>query len=108
MAGPTPRVDSEISVLQFKDVLKIFLLSFIFFSFSLSSVLPFSLSFFLCIPLLRNLQSPSCLEGIENCGVPLSCLSDIFPVKFLLAGFKLRCQGISAVFVLFFLWEKKG
>lgn len=46
------RVDSEIAVLQFEDVLKTFLFLFSFISSFFSS---FFLSFLLCIPLLRNL-----------------------------------------------------
>ena len=51
--------------------------------------------FFFCISLARNLKATSCLEEIENDGVSLSCLSKIFPVKFYLAYFKLKCQGIN-------------
>lgn len=58
------RVDFEIPVLWFKDVLKI---SFLFHFF-----------FFFCIPLLKNFKSTSCLEGIETFGMSLSGLSNVF------------------------------
>lgn len=59
--------------------------------------------FFFCISLARNLKATSYLEEIENDGVSLSCLSNIFPVKFYLAYFKLKCQGMN-----FFSYGKKG
>ena len=51
---------------------------------------------FFCIPLARNLKSTSCLEEIENYGVSLACLSNIFQVKFRLADFRLKCQGTNS------------
>lgn len=72
------RVDSGISVLQFKDVLKIsFLLLF-------------------CTPFLRNFESTSCLERTENYGVSfLPYLNDIVPLRVCLVHFEQKCLGVN-------------
>lgn len=67
------RVDSETSVLQFKDVLNIFFLKKL---------------------IAEEFNIYQLFRRIENYGVSLSYFDNIFPMKFWLVYFELKCQRV--------------